>query len=724
VYLDGYIYAMKNDQGGFGRHQLSGALGNWQTLASHPSGALGIDVPGSRNLCTDGVRYIYCIDYSYYRTTKRFVRFDTIGLTWASLSNAYFVAGAFSGSHCIYSNLRYGNDGVKDYIYYFGGRAGGTFDAPPGEQWVQRYDVSANTWLTQYLDTRTFNTAYSSTLDTRLMLFHDKKLWFKFSGMNTSLFCYDITTDVLATYTVNFDIYAPSSAPQELTACYGLAVEPDFDKPAKLYIGNVVADRTSLYVWPGNPGVTYTTPIFKLDNKYNASYFIIDGTAVSGTGSISYDPDVYNGSIRVRSSDIEPIPSVEAWWIYRGNPSTYCGRYIPYTNTRTTPVSSTIFDVDGGTFIIYCQVAANNLGRMAMSMTRNVGSTYNSYLFIVNRSGNLSYSLNSAGDWPYRFGNALEFDKWGGVWGYDSDTTHGTNRKLVHYNYNLTTTLASLYDGSDFLYDLSVEYEGDGVWYTNKNTNQIINLNSSGVTLLTINQRQPRALCSNPDGTVWVCDSADSKFRKFNSSGIILLEKNIDGEFTKMRSDFDGGFWSYSASVDNVYHYNSSGIKDLDIHFDRIDEIKPSYEGCMVYDANSRIAYFMNFQGVIYRSTSLTSGHLLGPAVFSTNFDQDRKWGQTIVPTSYDPVWKSAGISEWEEVKKDGYFLPKVRFHQAEITLRGYAILEKVILAPAVKTQDIAPGTSKNIYVRTNIPEDADIKDYATKLRSWWGEVE
>jgi hypothetical protein len=223
---------------------------------------------------------------------------------------------------------------------------------------------------------------------------------------------------------------------------------------------------------------------------------------------------------------------------------------------------------------------------------------------------------------------------------------------------------------------------------------------------------------------VWVNDWIDYKVRKFNADGTIALEISVDYNFTKIRNDYFNGFWAYNGTVDNVYHYNSSGIKDVDVHFDRIDGISTHHEGCTVFDTGANVAYFLNWSGTIYRTLNVES-EVLCPEMFSLSYDKDKEWNQSLVPPSYDPVWgSSSGNLEWEEVKKDGYFLPKVRFHQLAITLRGDATLEKVILAPAVKTQDIAPGTSKNIYVRTNIPYGTDATDYETKLRSWWGEVE
>jgi hypothetical protein len=75
-------------------------------------------------------------------------------------------------------------------------------------------------------------------------------------------------------------------------------------------------------------------------------------------------------------------------------------------------------------------------------------------------------------------------------------------------------------------------------------------------------------------------------------------------------------------------------------------------------------------------------------------------------------------------VSKDGYFLEKTIYHQAEITVQGNAKIEKVIMAPSILTEDIVAGQSRNIYIKTDIPTGANVQEYESCLRTWWGEAE
>jgi hypothetical protein len=231
----------------------------------------------------------------------------------------------------------------------------------------------------------------------------------------------------------------------------------------------------------------------------------------------------------------------------------------------------------------------------------------------------------------------------------------------------------------------------------------------------------PRGICTNPDGSIWVFETDSDKFYKYNESGnVLLISPQIETEVTYLYTDYNNGCWAYNTSVDKVFHFNSSGVQDLEIYIDQLSRISTSHEGCLAWSSGPSTYKYIGLEsGIVERTYTRTAENY--PAIVSLRYEDDLSYGQAIVPVSYDPVWGTGGSLEWTEVRKDGYFLPKVRFHQAAITLRGAAELEKVIIAPAVKTEDIQPGQSKNMYVKTDIPIDADITDYEMKLRTWWG---
>jgi len=156
------------------------------------------------------------------------------------------------------------------------------------------------------------------------------------------------------------------------------------------------------------------------------------------------------------------------------------------------------------------------------------------------------------------------------------------------------------------------------------------------------------------------------------------------------------------------------------------NRLQPSKNGVYVIrTASPDYVFFINNSGAIEKTRSLDSGSRGVFGAFSYSIADALEFKSSgLIPVSYDPVWGTGGSLEWQEVRKDGYFLPKVKYHRTETTLRGDAVLEKIIMPPAINTQDIQPDDYKYIYLKTDIPLSADIKDYVGKLRTWWGVVD
>jgi len=269
--------------------------------------------------------------------------------------------------------------------------------------------------------------------------------------------------------------------------------------------------------------------------------------------------------------------------------------------------------------------------------------------------------------------------------------------------------------------------DGDGVWYTNKIDDMLIHKDYEGTTLNTIVLNEPRAICGTLDNGCWVIDNADEKAYRYSSVGALTKTVNIERTSTRMCTDMADGFWYISGNY--VYHVTSNGVEDVSVNIDQTTRIKGGYNGCIVWSSSNDWVKYIDNNGNITRTFTDPSG--VGktgiPALFSFRHEDfvEFKDDDNLIPTSYDPVWGTGGSLNWKEVRKDGYFLPKTQYHQAEITLRCEGVttpsLDKLIISPAVKIQDIAKQSSKNVYVKTYIPDGADITDYETRLKIWWG---
>lgn len=460
---------------------------------------------------------------------------------------------------------------------------------------------------------------------------------------------------------------------------------------------------------------TYTTPVFMLDEGNNSSYFIVDGTAVSGAGSISYDDDSYNGTIRVRSSSTAPV-TVNEVFICRKDTvaaSFYLDRWQIYPNTTNLKymyVGAGTYNNDQGS---RCFIDKHT-GYVAATYMTYGGFPANYYpiLALVSRNGVSQYSKAAgAGEYRYYF-HFCDFDNDIGIWGYNQTNVNGY--KLYHIN-KLGTLTATISDGTDFLYDLATEWDGLGVWYTDKLSDLVKHLDDDGTLLHSVALPQPRAICATLDNGCWVIDNTNTSAYRYTSSGTLSQTVSLGNLATRMTHDYNDGFWYLYNN--HVYHVTSGGVSDVDVAFAGVTRVVPTRNGCVIYNAATGVAKFVDYSSKAITKTWATGYTNLTVGVMSSTIDGLCING-SYFPASYDPVWGD-GIN-WQEVRKDGYYLPKCKYHQVETTLRGNAALKKIIMSPAVKVQDIASKTYKNMYIKTDIPNDADISNYEAVLKTWW----
>jgi hypothetical protein len=116
------------------------------------------------------------------------------------------------------------------------------------------------------------------------------------------------------------------------------------------------------------------------------------------------------------------------------------------------------------------------------------------------------------------------------------------------------------------------------------------------------------------------------------------------------------------------------------------------------------------------------------PIIFSFGIEEQNKYFDVprLLPQSSDENWDfSTGLLPWKVVSKDGYFLPKVRYHQVRLTLRNFDGLStpyvyEIVMAPAVIITDIPQYESKPLFIRTNIPAGTELTQLNTRIKVWW----
>ena len=730
----GRIYALTNLTDNFGYYDLSGAQNNW-TSCANPGWSFTDNNYSRVSMCSDGTRYIYALTSEYASgSNKNFKRFDTVSGTWTSLNSGYDQPYYSASNNTNYSNntcMAYDYD--RDYIYLIEHA-----EEYSGNRHVQRYIINTDTWNTNYIDIRQIVT---TDYVINAVSYHNN--WIYVSPCPTwnpvnYFFRYNVVTAEAELVYVGYKHYNPA---QGGPGVYCLAIDGPSGSNfgSTVLFGQIDGHRTQILVCNPHYGGTpdnYITPIFDIEDKYKSSYFVIEGIATSGTGSISYDSSVYNGTIQVRSSDTEPLHDRRIFW----STSTHDG-YLDEFNLNTGIKTYSLYRRSSSDYVYNIAVNRWN-GLIAMVTQRYDSST--SYLSVLRPDNYTTIATPISGF--YAGGNNnnylgmfaaninLEFDIENGLWGYGnagmSSSLYG--RVLFRMQDNYTYTSYRHYNSGheDFLYDFGIEWNGTGIWYTDKIDNVVKRINYAGTIETTIyDLDSPRAICESADDKgCWVWDWDLASLYKYNKDGTLL--KTISAselgletpEIWRLKKDWDEGMWFINR--DGVGHIDDNDKIDLFIYRSELASIKAGHKCCIVYSYGTDSVAFVDLKvGSIVNTwtTGSTASRVPGLMDYSIVDGRYSSDVYNLVPINSDPVWGTNGSLEWKEVRKDGYFLPKHRYHQAKITLQGDAEISKIIMAPAIKTEDIQPKSYRNMYVRTNIPVGADIADYETRLKTWWG---
>jgi hypothetical protein len=722
------IYVMKNLDGTrFGYYNLAGPQNNYTTV-SGPVWSFVLDNTDRVSMCSDGVRYIYALtsDYASDLGNRNFKRYDTYTDIWSSLDTGYRQYDYDFGGGAGFPNmttLAYDYD--RDWIYLLNASEGYINDT--NERNIQRYIVSNNSWTNTFIN---YNSMISRDWVLTPISYINNFLVMGPTRYDTAngeyIAIYNVVDATYTTHDLSFDGYYP--VVQSYPGVYVLAINPE-DGPSSptIYFSQINEDRRDLYVYNA-PTVlaAYTTPIFRLSTAQRSSYFLVEGET-DDYSSISYDSSVRNGTIRVKSSNTAPLTIDEVYIGVESGNVTYIGRWIPYSDNKDT----TWVTFASGATQYYPRGAAvdRRNGNVVFSATYYSGGAYHSYVYKYDRTdGSILYSKSKTGAWTYGFNEHMSVDGNGGVWGYADHGGTLDDHRLIHLNNNLSTELAEILEGgADFLITMAAELDGEGCWYTNSTDNALYHLDSDGTTLHFIPLSDPWWCCGTLDNGCWVNDGDLKQLLRYDSDGNLVKTVDISGiTNTYVRGlchDFNNGCW-FRTDDYNVYHATSDGTIDIGpVFVDQGNRMQPSHNGVYLYKYQTPdTVYFVNNNGVIEKQWAIGETDVQNVfGVFSYNYDDYLEFGYNPFPASYDPVWSANGTAEWREVRKDGHFLPKHRYHQVEITLRGNAELEKIIMAPSIKTEDIPAKQYKNMYVRSNIPEAAGLGDYEARLKTWWG---
>lgn len=695
VYLDGYVYVVNRSKN-FGRYNVNSGASNWEDLTAPPI-SYTLTSYDSITMVTDS-EYIYAVLFKHGAANSdadnTFARYSTVSGGWDVMDSNYSYEGYLVGNYYFSNCLTYDYD--RNCIYYICG----TYTSG---SYVQKYDIGTDTWTINWL--YIYNIDGGSYTYNVAITYHGNNLYGAGSWSSTlSFFRYNFNTLIGTSIYTGFRF---TGITREGEGTNIIATDPlvESNFPSSIYFAHVYQNEEYLYgynVYTEAVG-TYTSPVVILDDVYRSSYFIIDCSTSSEFNSVSYDENIYNGTIRVRSSSTEPLSINEVYWP---------GKESSQDNVTRIDLNT---DVVTHTYVT------------------NISTTTNTWCVVNPRNGDFVFSNGYYGYWYTRsksgvsttYDNVLSsFDATNRLWIYDRSNYY------IRYcqNHSFSDQVGSLhYGGLDFVADMSASlYEG-GLWFINSLENTLTYLDASVASVVSVVLSSPQYVSANSDGGCWVMDISDRKAYRYNINGVLVdTVDDLEATLGKMCNDNDDGFWYIGDN--KVHHVNSGGIKDatVDVVYSPYAVIA-TWDGLISYSIISdTIEHIVGGAIVKTYTWEYGNGYTGIPGVFSYKYNDfiNNPLGVTdTFPLSYDNVWGDSGTLEWKEVKKDGYFLPKEKYQQVEVTFRSSGVkpyLNKIIMAPSAKVQNIYPQSSQNVYVRTNITSQTENRTYDTRLKVWW----
>ena len=106
---------------------------------------------------------------------------------------------------------------------------------------------------------------------------------------------------------------------------------------------------------------------------------------------------------------------------------------------------------------------------------------------------------------------------------------------------------------------------------------------------------------------------------------------------------------------------------------------------------------------------------------------EDVPWVSGDLPDTGDSVWGGNALP-YEEVAEDSLIFPQRRYVQAKFYFNNSATatakLTSVTIPKGITIPDVPPRGSKNVYVKTDLPENETIATKTAKLKVWWSITE
>ena len=493
---------------------------------------------------------------------------------------------------------------------------------------------------------------------------------------------------------------------------------------------------------------TFTTPVV----KYGSPTYWRVKTEIPEDTDIAASADAVSPTIEIRSSDT--APTADASHYYLGmvrdgdnyDPTAF--NYDGSERWRDTTVDSYNYYA----YMLGCMMAINEF----YPEVHNSGNTYAFFgwnyrrtggyvnrllLALYDVAGNRVYfrsRFNHVDDNNYyRITNAI-FAKNGMI--YVTYRGIGTEYDRIDVLDNTVYWASTL----EFTGDQSTLYSmclaGDNLedlWIIKEDANEIRRYNQTLQLEQTITNDQfgnLNGICEDGAGGFFVGEtqSASRKVHHYNESGTFVATYDVSSYINsihRIKKDYEGGFWALDTSGEQIARFSSTATLIGKTTLLSPQGLASCRNGCWVMSTVYDKYYFINPDGTVDKTNSspgdtkitYDGGNWRGAA--DASIDLDGYLDPSGIGAD-DTVWGSAGDLEWEEVGKDLNFVPYRTYHQARVTLRGDStatpILEKVQLPPSVPLYNIGAQSSKNVYLKTVVPQGTSDDLRQGKIRTWF----
>lgn len=500
-------------------------------------------------------------------------------------------------------------------------------------------------------------------------------------------------------------------------------------------MNNTEITSNQLRITAGNHFGTFTTRVFDTIDKQKFTYLNLDVEYPSSSGIVAVDDIDTAETIEMRSSNRVPedyityrkIKFLDAkvkyvdYWLYDDSikfTSPDIDNYSGDVKTATFDTRSRMtIDLYTGRAVMVFRYDPTALvtDRATLVRTDYDGNSEAAYHFVTNGQTNQMQVY------------ALKMDVNGGCWIYiyNANSTgwfdQGAGFYLAYFDSNFTEQY-KLFDNSGFMYDMDVVYDTGDLWYTNKELNSVIKLNTDGeITGSMSLTSDAKGVVAERDGSCWVIQGAKVVHINSSVSEVISEVDLSDTAIGLSRIALDGENALWLTDSHYVRRVFKTGGVDFSVDVGTQSMELKSYEsGVAVNCVNRDWKFVSRVNKRVIKTIENTSGLDIDIGVTGVIYSNTFYSGQFPVPV--DSYWYNL---EWRKVLLNHYNIAEEKYNQIRLTLRDDGnfvspLVNGLYLNESIIVEDIYPNQYATIYLKADVSEQSSSGDFSSNLKTWW----